>query len=347
MSQLYGSIIIEQLNGWGGIRVAKRIYLGATRRQRSRAMQNLGITVSILVVFFLLCAFFAAWLMANEGKLTLDPPQDTQAPQAESIQTERTEPPVTSYLPDTEPVSQMPELPLSDVLISGIPTKMLDYTDTWVVMLDAGHGFDDIGASSALLGDTNEAQINLDIVLRMKAMLEDAGIVVLMTHDTNAVEGRVSASLGGEMPLRDLVLLQPDDRAALANTQDIDLYVSLHCDSIPTNPDASGMRMYFHKNSEFSGVRNAAAEALAAYLSVGFDAVIDGKTPLIKEKSDDEAYYVIKYVTAPSVLCEIGFITNAEDASSMLDPAWREDVARGLCDGISYYIATADALRHS
>ena len=31
----------------------------------------------------------------------------------------------------------------------------------------------------------------------------------------------------------------------------------------------------------------------------------------------------------------------------ILDPAWRQDAARRLCDGVSYYIATADALRHS
>lgn len=327
----------------------KKIYLGSTRRQRSRAMQNIGITVSILVLFVLLCALFSAWLMVNEGKLTLFPRKDTE-PSVEMTdthpaQTEESEPPVTGVVTEAETEMQLPTLPPSEVVISGTPAKTLDYTDTWVVMLDAGHGFDDIGTSSALLGDTNEAQINLDIALRMKTILEEAGIFVLMTHDTNAVEGRVSASEGGEIPLRGLVLLQPEDRAALANGQDIDLYVSIHCDSIPTNPDASGMRMYFHRSSEFSDVRNDATEALATYLSVGFDSVIDGKTPLIKEKSDDEAFYVIKYVTAPSVLCEIGFVTNVDDAASMLDPAWRADVAKGLCDGIAYYIAAADAAR--
>ncbi len=326
----------------------KKLYLGTTRRQRRRTMQNFGITVAIFGVFVLLCAFFAAWLTVNEGRLPLYGSKETEyATKAETATptvTEASEPLITEP-PATETEAEMPWLPPSDVQISGVPAKTLDYTDTWVVMLDAGHGFDDIGTSSALLGDTNEAQINLDIALQMKAILEEAGVFVVMTHDTNAVEGRVSASEGGEIPLRNLVLLQPEDRAALANSQDIDLYISIHCDSIPSNPDARGMRMYFHKNSAFSSKRNRATEALASYLSLGFDSVIGGKTPLNKEMSAEEAYYVIKHITAPSVLCEIGFVTNPEDAASMLSTAWRADVAKGLCDGIFYYMAAENATR--
>ena len=50
--------------------------------------------------------------------------------------------------------------------------------------------------------------------------------------------------------------------------------------------------------------------------------------------TSSEAYYVIKHITAPSVLIEMGFITNESDASNMLSEEWRQKMAESVAAGI-------------
>ena len=183
------------------------------------------------------------------------------------------------------------------VEIPGVSYKPLEYTQIWSIMIDPGHGFDDIGTSSALLGDVNEATINLDIALRVREILaEDQEISVIMTHDDNSVSNRVSAADGGEPPLNNLMLLTPEDRAVLANGQDIDLFVSLHCDSLPDNPNVSGMRVYYYDGDEQKELRNQGALCLASNIAKEFGAKMgdNAPTPVVKTMSDDDAFYVIK-----------------------------------------------------
>ena len=63
--------------------------------------------------------------------------------------------------------------------------------------------------------------------------------------------------------------------------------------------------------------------------------------PLVKTMADDDAFYVIKKIGVPSVLCEIGFVTNQTDAANMLDEAWRQAAAQAIADGIIAYINEA------
>ncbi|MCQ2431870.1 MAG: N-acetylmuramoyl-L-alanine amidase [Clostridia bacterium] len=332
------------------------IYLGNTRRQKNQTLRNLGILVSILLVVVLLSLCLVGWLLREDLRLPgfgdHDEPEipasadtdteavtdlSTEAPVTAIPEKETEKFPVTEAPEETEPIKEIH----SGIPITGAPIKVLDYTDTWVVMLDPGHGFDDVGTTSELLGGVNEATINLDIALRMRDELQKAGVTVLMTHDDNAVAGRVSTADGGEPPLHDLVLLPPEDRAVLANGQDIDLYVSIHCDAMPENGDAGGMRAYYHKNPDYPTVRNSAAEALACSLADSFDRGMNETTPLVKMLPAEDAYYVIRFIEVPSVLCETGFVTNAEDAASLLDPAWRQAAAEALADGILRYIQGA------
>ncbi len=309
--------------------------LGETRRQKNTRLIAGIITAALLIAVMIVSAVFLAWMLDDPSVHVL--PKDTETASvtfadAEDETTAGAEP----YAPETA-------LPAPGTIMpSGTPYKVLEYTEKWVVMLDAGHGFDDIGTTSSLLGDVNEATVNLDIVLRLQELLADAGITVLLTHGTNAVDGRVSVSEGGTMPKKDLVLLTPEDRAALANGQDIDMYISVHCDSIPDKPEVSGMRMYYcnTENETLTAQRNAAAEALSTQIADAFYSEMgEGSVlPRVKALREDVAYYVIRAVTVPSVLCEVGFVTNKTDADHMLSPDWRQKAAAGIADGILAYI---------
>lgn len=327
---------------------SRRVYLGTTRRQKNTLVRNVCIAVVLIAAVVVASAFFLSWMLNQEEAMPALQPNGgmagigTQAVEKEPNETSPTQ--TSSKVSGEQEVSSNPDKSeKEEIALTGTPYKVLTYTDTWAVMLDAGHGFDDIGTTSALLGDTNEAVINLDITARVQRILEENHMTVYMTHDTNAVDGRQSTSLGGEMPKTGLVLLQPQDRAALANGHDIDLYVSIHCDSIPHQPDISGMRMYYCNAEALSQKRNSGAEALSASIANEFYAAFDQNTvlPRIRQLEEAEAYYVIREITVPSVLCEVGFVTNKEDAQNMLDEAWRERAAEGIANGILSYIKAA------
>ena len=213
--------------------------------------------------------------------------------------------------------------------IEGSPNhKVLDYTDTWVVCLDPGHGYDDIGTESGYLpSDTKEADITLDVSLKVRELLQASGMEVLMTHDTNTVPAGATLDADGKF------LMDPMERAAYANGHDIDLYVSIHCDSFEANEEVGGMRTYYH----LDGGYDAATESLAGCIAEKFHVAVGGKDPILKSMSADDAYYVIKHVNVPSVLTELGFVTNRTDAENLLSDTWRQEAARGIAEGILAY----------
>ena len=322
------------------------VYLGTTRRQRSTRVRNVWIVLAGLLVTVLLSVFFVDWLLDAQS-VGANTDGDALLAQDSAAETDMGG---TASLPaDTgapaDDVTAAETMAPGAVAVTGDWYKPIHYDRRWVVMLDPGHGFDDIGTASALLGDTNEATINLDIALRVQEILADAPeVVVLMTHDTNAVDGRVSAADGGEPPLNNLVLLTPEDRAMLANGQDIDLFVSIHCDSIPEKPEVSGLRTYFCDDTEFSDMRDSASERLATNIanSFGLEFGDEAVTPAVRSLSEDNAFYVVRKIGVPSVLCEVGFVTNETDAANMLNEEWRQRAAEGIAEGILAYIARSE-----
>ena len=323
------------------------VFLGETRRQRTARMRNFCVILVLVLLTVLGSVFFVSWLLDRADSVQTGnnlPPVAEQTDTDTAADTERNIPETETDAPEETTPEATPDVPEAVVAVTGTPYKPLSFTRTWSVMIDPGHGFDDIGTSSALLGDVNEATINLDIALRVRELLsEHKEIAVLMTHDDNAVDGRISAADGGEPPLNNLVLLTPEDRAVLANGQDIDLFVSLHCDSIPDKPEISGMRTYYYDSGDTVGARDAGAEALATNIANQFGLKMgdDAPIPMVKTMTDDNAFYVIKNIDVPSVLCEVGFVTNQTDAKQMLDENWRQAAAEAIVNGIIEYIRCA------
>ncbi len=197
------------------------------------------------------------------------------------------------------------------------------------VCIDPGHGYDDPGADSDFLGDGYaEREINFDVALKVRDILKRYNVNVIMTHDTNEPDETVPQNGDGKR------VIDPVWRAEFANANtDISLFVSLHCDSYPQNESVSGTRIYYMPKAK-SG---EAAGELAKECMSGIKNLF-GEDVMLKPMASSEAYYVIKHINVPSVLIEMGFITNADDAADMLDEAWRQKMAEGIANGIIEYI---------
>ncbi len=167
------------------------------------------------------------------------------------------------------------------------------------VVIDAGHGGYDSGA---VYNGRLEKNDNLDLALVVGDILAYNGIDVLYT--------RV-----------DDVYVSPLERAAMANEEDVDLFVSIHRNSSPVPGTYSGVQTLVYSEE---GLQQQVAENINAEMEeIGFANLgTDVRTDLA----------VLRRTTMPALLTEIGFI-NTEADNILLDERF-EDIAYGIASGI-------------
>ena len=170
-------------------------------------------------------------------------------------------------------------------VLSGFPSIGSILNKDPVVCIDAGHGGNDVGASS---GDRNEKDDNLRLALAVKTQLEAKGIKTVMTRDDDRY-------------------ISLDDRCKKANRNRATLFVALH-----RNSAKSGSGVEIWVNSDPSDTDNKLADNILIYVDrVGISQNRGVKSGYVG--GADKDYYVNKNTKMPSCLVEMGFITNKED----------------------------------
>ena len=213
------------------------------------------------------------------------------------------------------------------------------------VVIDAGHGGHDPGAKVKGL---NEADLTLDVAQRLeKLLLKVPGVEVVMTRRTN-------------------VYIPLEERTAIANRAGADLFLSIHVNA-SRNTKARGIETYF-----LNFAPNPEAEAIAARENAGSSKTMHHLPDIVKaialnnklDESRDFAsliqtsmierlrkanrdarslgvkqapFMVLIGATMPSVLAEISFLTNRQEAALLRTPAYRQAIAEALFNGIGKY----------
>lgn len=171
------------------------------------------------------------------------------------------------------------------------------------ICIDPGHGGTDPGA----VGYVTEKTINLDASLKLKAWLNldtsDAGggyaWDVIMTRSTDAtvsLEGRVN----------------------YANSNGASRFFCIHSNS--ATPAAYGSETFcYTSGSSYSfDLRNKTQSELISHGG------------LYNRGNKTADFYVLKYTSMPSILTEMGFVSNSGDAASLGNATWRNEVAKGF-----------------
>ena len=178
--------------------------------------------------------------------------------------------------------------------------------DEKTVCIDPGHGGSSVGASS---GNRYEKDDTLRLSLLVRDSLEERGYTVVMTRDDDS---DVSLS----------------ERCKIANKARASLFVSIHRNA-STAQEATGVEMWIHSS-------NPTDDALLAQnILDGFDALNIMKNRGIHtgyREGEDLNYYINKYTKMPSVLSEIGFISNEEDNKKYDENL--QEYAETIADGI-------------
>ena len=216
------------------------------------------------------------------------------------------------------------------------------------VVIDPGHGGHDEGTAGAkgLL----EKDLVLDIALRAGALIEDRlRAEVIYTRSTD-------------------VFIPLESRTALANEKKADLFISIHANASSV-PKVSGVETYYLNFTEAKeALAVAARENASSIESISELHDLIQKITLHDkaEESKDLAgsiqsslfglyvhgfpgehdrgvrrapFVVLIGATMPSVLAEIGFLSNPKEEALLRKPEYRQKVAEALVRGVEHYAA--------
>jgi N-acetylmuramoyl-L-alanine amidase len=189
------------------------------------------------------------------------------------------------------------------------------------ICIDAGHGGSDTGAISPD-GSTNEKDDNLALALKVQEKLQAMNLTVVMTRTDDST-------------------IELNERCKIANTENVDLFVSLHRNSSEST-SANGVEVWIH-NSQPPIDTALAYNILNALQGVGIQS--NRGVELGYRGDSSENYRVNKLTTMPSCLVETGFLSNDVDrelysthmddyANAIANAIYQtlEDVANGLVD---------------
>lgn len=215
------------------------------------------------------------------------------------------EEPVVSPEPDGE-VDENEEP--AEPVIPDPPT----YAPSRTVYLDPGHGGDDPGA---IFTDEDgkiwkESDINLGVALKVRDILKKNNVKVIMSRETDKTVELVS---------------RPKD----ANNKQATLFVSVHTNSFFTDT-AYGIETWgtLELSATFAGVTD---KDLADNIQKAVIKETGGYSRGIK---DSTTLAVLRHSIMPSVLIEVGFISNTDEREKMFNEKYRQKLAEGIASGI-------------
>ena len=189
-----------------------------------------------------------------------------------------------------------------------------------VIVLDAGHGSPDEGATSS--NGNSEAEINLKIVLKLQKLLESSGATILLTrYDENAIY-ELDAKTISEKKVSDI-----KNRVKIGNESSADIFVSIHLNKIPQK-QYSGWQTFYKKGDENS-------KTLATSIQNNLKDSID--TPNNRVPLELNNIYIMKHVDIPIALVECGFLSNDNEEALLITDAYQDKLAWGIYNGIMDY----------
>jgi N-acetylmuramoyl-L-alanine amidase len=281
----------------------------------------------------------------------------TPAPQPSYAQRTR-----SSFAKPSAAVPATDEVPPAKAGANGIsagqhvPTSMVRALGLKInrIVIDAGHGGHDSGTVSP--GGVEEKDVVLDVALRLGRLLRQrlgADVIYTRTNDTF-------------VPL--------ETRTAIANQAQADLFISIHANSSP-DTSARGVEVYYLNFTtsadalEVAARENAVSDEsihqlsdlvkkialddkisesrqFAADVDESLYAGLEPGNPGLKDRGVKKAPFVVLIgANMPSILAEISFLTNPEDAQELQESQYRQRIAEALYRGVARYVSSLNGVR--
>ncbi len=186
------------------------------------------------------------------------------------------------------------------------------------IVIDVGHG----GFDSGKIGVNGELEkdINLQIALKLKKTIEDAGMNVIMTREDDQGLYDESASNKKAQDLQ--------RRCDLINETKPLMTISIHQNSY-TSPEIKGAQVFYYTTSSES-------QKLAEILQNTLIEQVDPQNHRAAKSND--SYYLLKRTDSVIVIVECGFLSNPEEAEKLSEEDYQQKMADAICHGIHQYL---------
>ncbi len=241
-----------------------------------------------------------------------------------------------------------PVPPVAPLTAPTDPPPLLDLAPSGgirTIVVDAGHGGDEEGAKGP--GGALEKNITLGVARRLKAALEARlGIRVILTRESDTTVGL-------------------DERAALANNNKADMFVSLHANA-SVRSSASGAEVFYLSLEEYGDqalrVARGETEALPVFgggtrdievilwemaqaryieqssmLAQAVEAALRERVPMSPRAIQQAPFRVLVGANMPAVLVEMGFISNPEQEKQLASEGFQTSIVQALVESIVRY----------
>lgn len=185
--------------------------------------------------------------------------------------------------------------------------------DGWTLILDAGHGGEDGGASTA--AGEKESDINLAIVLKTRALMAFLGVEPRLTRDTD-----ISIHSDGAQTIRQKKVSDLKNRVALVESTPNALLISVHQNHF-TDPRYSGAQVFFNDGDVSQRWGEDTQEVLRQVLGPGNDR---------EAKPMPDGIYLFDHISRPAILVECGFLSNGEEAALLCTDTYQRKIAMAL-----------------
>lgn len=189
------------------------------------------------------------------------------------------------------------------------------------VILDAGHGGEDGGASTA--DGVLESGINLEIALRLRDLLAFAGVDTQMIRDTDTAVYSGDCRTISQKKVSDL-----KNRASMVNAVENGLLVSIHQNYFEQTKYC-GAQVFFAKTDG----RKALAERIQQSLRENVDAANH------RQCKPSQSVYLMEHIECTGVLIECGFLSNYEEAKRLQTDAYQKKLSAAICGAITEYLS--------
>ncbi|WP_230203720.1 N-acetylmuramoyl-L-alanine amidase CwlD [Bacillus massiliigorillae] len=186
-----------------------------------------------------------------------------------------------------------------------------------VIVLDAGHGGPDGGASAEGI---LEKDIALSITKMVRDYLQEQGALVIMTREKDK---DLAGDIAGYRARKREDLKK---RVEIINDSQADLYLSIHLNAFPSSKYSGAQTFYTMRYKENKEV--------AKFIQYELTHNLNNTT---REAKSIDHVYVMKYAKKPGALVEVGFLSNANERAQLTKSSYQNKVSASIYKGIMRY----------
>jgi N-acetylmuramoyl-L-alanine amidase len=187
-----------------------------------------------------------------------------------------------------------------------------------VILIDPGHGGPDGGAGDA---KALEKDIALNISLKLREYLQEQGALVIMTREEDKDLADEATRGYSRRKVEDL-----KERLEMINQSDIDFFISVHLNSIPS-PRWSGAQTFFAPQFKEN-------ERAAKFIQDELKRNLENTK---REAKSINHVYILKHAKKPGVLVEAGFLSNPDEKENLKKNRYQDKLAASIYNGILRY----------